>query len=331
VSFLARLLAAIMALAVIAGGVLLWGYASFTGPGPLQSATTLVIAKGLGVDGVAARLADGGVLANPQLFALTVRLIGNGRALRAGEYLFPARASPRDVMTVLTVGKPVVRRLTVPEGLTTAQVVEQIDRTEGLEGAVATEAQEGGLLPETYDFSYGDGREEMLARMRKAMADTLAALWRGRAPELALTSPRQVVTLASIVEKETARPEERPHIAAVFLNRLAHRMRLQSDPTVAYALTQGKGALGRPLARADIETASPYNTYLHEGLPPGPIANPGKASIMAVLHPADSTDLYFVADGVGGHSFAKTLDEHNKNVAHLRQIEATPQAGKQGQ
>ncbi len=231
-------------------------------------------------------------------------------------------------MNVLMFAKPVVRRLTVPEGLTTQQVLAQIDHTEGLEGKISTLPAEGGLLPETYDFSYGDSRQEMIVRMRKAMAETLATLWKTHAPEIRLQTPEQALILASIVEKETGRAEERPRVAAVFLNRLAHHMRLQSDPTVVYALANGKGPLGRPLTHADLDVASYYNTYLHDGLPPGPIANPGKASLVAVLHPADSDDLYFVADGAGGHVFAKTLDEHNKNVAHLRRMENDPVAGK---
>jgi UPF0755 protein len=318
----------VVALGVLAGGVLLWGFANFTGPGPLKSATVLVVPKGLGVEGIAARLTDGGALGSPHVFSLTVRLLGNSRALRAGEYQFPARASPRDVMNVLMFGKPVVRRLTVPEGLTTQQVIDQIDHTEGLEGRITSLPAEGSLLPETYDFSYGDSREEMILRMRKAMAETLASLWKTHAQDLKLTTPEQMVILASMVEKETGRPEERPRIAAVFLNRIGRHMRLQSDPTVVYALSEGKGPLGRPLVHADLDVASYYNTYLHDGLPPGPIANPGKASLTAVLHPAETDDLYFVADGTGGHVFAKTLDEHNKNVTHLRRIETDPAAAK---
>jgi len=307
-------------LAAFAGGALFWGYLAFTAPGPLPAATNLVIPRGAGLERIADRLAAAGILENRWIFTTAVGLLGNRRKLRAGEYRFPAHASARIAMEVLIFAKPVLRHLTVPEGLTTAQVVAEIDRADGLEGKITDRPAEGSLLPETYSFTYGDSREEMVARMRKAMEETLDTLWKERAPDLPLKSPREALILASIVEKETGLPAERPHVAAVFLNRLRRGMRLQSDPTVIYALTHGAGPLSRPLVHADFDTPSPYNSYLYEGLPPGPIANPGRASLLAVLHPDDSDDLYFVADGSGGHVFAKTLAEHNRNVARLRQL-----------
>ncbi len=325
---LIRWIAGLSALALLALALLYWGYGAFTAPGPLDHATALVIPKGLNVEAIGRRLTEGGVLSEPYVFAIGVHLLSNHRALRAGEYEFPAHASAADAMAVLMYAKPVVRRLTVAEGLTSAQVLEEIGRTDGLEGTLPAAPREGSLLPETYNFSWGDGREALVARMEKAMRETLDALWKDRAPDLPLDSPEEALVLASIVEKETAKPEERPRVAAVFLNRLRRHMRLQADPTVVYALTRGKGALGRALSHADLETASPYNTYLVEGLPPGPIDNPGKASITAVLHPAESGELYFVADGSGGHVFAKTLAEHNRNVAKLRQAQSAAPAEK---
>ncbi|MGO8866981.1 MAG: endolytic transglycosylase MltG [Alphaproteobacteria bacterium] len=308
-------------LILLAVAVLIWGYVEFTSPGPLERATALVIPKGLSVDGIGRRLAEGGVIRDPRIFTIGVHLLRNHRALRAGEYEFPAHASAEAAMEVLIYAKPVVRRLTIAEGITSAQALEEIEHADGLEGAVKETPAEGSLLPETYSFSWGDSREAMVRRMQKAMSETLEALWQARAPDLPLETPEEALVLASIVEKETAKPEERPRIAEVFLNRLRHRMRLQSDPTVVYALTHGKGALGRALTHADLDTGSRYNTYLVDGLPPTPIGNPGKASIIAVLHPDAGDDLYFVADGNGGHVFAKTLAEHNRNVARLRQMQ----------
>jgi UPF0755 protein len=317
-----RWLGGLLVLAILAVALAaLWGYVRITRPGPLEHASAVVILRHAGVDAISRHLAEAGVIDDRDVFALTVQILGKRRALRAGEYEFPAHASVREAIDVLVYAKPVVRRLTVAEGLTSAQAVDEIARAEGLEGTLKDKPAEGSLLPETYNYTWGDGRDEMVQRMQRAMREALAAAWRDRAAGLWLKSPEEAVILASIVERETGKPEERPRIAGVFLNRLRDHMRLQSDPTVIYALTQGKGPLGRPLAHADLDTQSSYNTYVTDGLPPGPIANPGKASLLAVLHPAETSELYFVADGTGGHVFAKTLAEHNKNIAHVRVIQ----------
>jgi UPF0755 protein len=228
--------------------------------------------------------------------------------------------SPREVVAILQSGETIVRRLTVPEGLTSARVLELVDGAEGLQGHVGRMPEEGRLLPETYHFSYGDDRADLVARMEEAMEIALARLWLERSDDLPFATPEDALTLASIVERETAVERERRRVAAVFINRLRRGMRLQSDPTVVYALTEGEGVLGRRLVRDDLRIDHPYNTYVNTGLPPGPIANPGRASIAAVLNPAETRELYFVADGSGGHAFATTLDEHNRNVARWRRL-----------
>ena len=308
-------------LGVVFTAVSVWAYAQFVRPGPLAAPKTVIIPRGAGLGDIAAHLAAAGVLPDPLVFRVGAWLSGRDKSLRAGEYLFAARISPRQAIALLQSGKTVVRRLTVAEGLTTTQVLAQLDRSEGLEGDLPSPPGEGTLLPETYHFSYGERRDAMVTRMRAAMDETLARLWDSRAPGLPLKSPREALILASIVEKETALSEERSRIAAVFLNRLGKGMRLQSDPTVAYALTGGSGPLGRPLSRADLKTPSPFNTYLIDGLPPGPVCNPGRAAMAAVLDPVATEDFYFVADGTGGHVFARTLGEHNRNVVRWRKFQ----------
>jgi len=313
-------IAVIAALGIAGGGVFIWGYGQFVQPGPLVAERAVVIPKGSGLDGISKILVEAGVVAEPLVFRLGVRLRKDAGSLRAGEFAFPAHVSPVEAAEILKAGKTVVRKVTFPEGLTSYEIVDILNRTEGLTGDVALIPGDGALLPETYHFSYGDSREGLVERMSLKMQEALETLWVERDEDLPFKRMDDAVVLASIVEKETGLHAERPLVAAVFINRLRKGMRLQSDPTVVYALTEGKGELDRALTRQDWKIESSYNTYRINGLPPGPIANPGLASLQAVFHPAKTKDLYFVADGTGGHVFAETLKEHNRNVAQWRRI-----------
>lgn len=310
-------------LLAVGAGIYAWGYSQFHQPGPLQWDKTIIVPRGAGVDQIAQQLGQAGIIASPMLFTIGVRLQRIGKGLQAGEFLFRAHMSPHDVAQHLRSGKTVVRRLTIPEGLSTAEVVALIRRTDGLSGRLMKflPLPEGSLLPETYHFSYGDSRESIVRRMRGKMISALNQLWPKRSPGLPFQTQQEALILASIVEKETALAEERAKIAGVFINRLRMNMPLQSDPTVLYAITKGVGALDRPLLRTDLAFDSPYNTYRYKKLPPGPICNPGIASLKAVLNPESTDALYFVADGKGGHAFARTLKEHNRNVARWRKFQ----------
>jgi UPF0755 protein len=224
-------------------------------------------------------------------------------------------------MDLLVSGRVVMRRLTAPEGLTVGEIFSLVIQADGLTGDMPPLPSEGTLLPQTYHFAYGDERRAIVERMTKAMSETLAELWAKRRPDLPYRGPNEAVVMASIVEKETAVAEERPLVAGVFVNRLRRGMRLQSDPTVAYGLDPGRGDLDRALTRDDLDRPSAWNTYRIDGLPPTPIASPGRASLEAALQPKPSAYLYFVADGNGGHVFAETLDEHNRNVARWRKLQ----------
>lgn len=318
---LARLFAAAALVAVLAAAGAGWFVWTFRAPGPLESEVLVEVPRGAGLHGIADRLAEAGVIDDPRLFAFGVWLYGRADELRAGEYAFPAGVSAEGAMALLVEGRTVSHALTVPEGLTSAEIVALLREDDRLTGEIAEVPPEGALLPETYHFRRGDARADLLERMVAAMDDAVAALWEEREEGLPLATPEEAVVLASIIEKETGVPGERPTVASVFINRLERGMPLQSDPTVIYALTQGAGPLGRPLLRSDIEqTESPYNTYRTGGLPPGPIANPGRAAIAAALGPAETEYLYFVADGTGGHAFARTLEEHQQNVWQWRRI-----------
>ena len=314
-------MAAVLAAAVIAAAAAA-GYAylaaKYEAPGPLESAAVVYLPPGTSLNGIAEILAEKGAIARPWLFVAGTEILDDDRALRAGEYEIPVQASMADIAALLKEGRTVVRKLTVAEGLTTKQVLALVAEAEGLTGPIGETPDEGRLLPETYFYSYGDSQDDMVRRMARNLDQTLAAAWANRAENLPYETPEEALILASIIEKETGKPAERAEVAAVFVNRLRKGMKLQADPTVIYALTRGQGGLDRPLTTEDLVIDSPYNTYAVTGLPPGPIANPGRDSIEAALRPADSDYLYFVSDGEGGHEFARTLAEHNRNVAKLR-------------
>ena len=303
-----------------AAGGAMWEDRHFNAPGPLSAQATVYIPAGQSLRGMAANLEAAGAVDSGILFRLGVVRRGTATALKAGEYAIPARASPADIMGLLLAHKVILHRLTIAEGLTSAMALAALDGDAALSGAVNAPPPEGSLLPETYLFERGTTRAALIARMEKAQKDLVAKLWGSRKQDLPFMSPEDAIILASIVEKETALPSERPRIAAVFVNRLKMGMRLESDPTIIYGLTKGV-PLGHPLRQSELGQPNPYSTYQIDGLPPTPICNPGKDAIAAVLNPPDSDELYFVADGSGGHVFAKSLVEHTRNVAKWRRLQ----------
>jgi UPF0755 protein len=312
-------LAALLLLVAAAAGGGWYAYRQFDAPGPLADRRAVQVPRG-GTERVAAALAQEGVLSSALAFEAAAWLTRGQGPLRAAELEFPAAASLRQVLVVLRAGRPVQHLVTIPEGLTARQVADLLGHDTVLTGPVPT-LVEGTLLPETYAFERGATRAQIAGRAQEAMTTALARLWPERAPDLPLASPQDALTLASIVERETARPEERPVVAGVYLNRLRLGMKLQSDPTVVYGVTGGLGVMERGLSRAELDRDDPYNTYRRAGLPPGPIAMPGLASLRATLQPAHTDALFFVADGTGGHSFARSEDDHRRNVARWREIE----------
>ena len=297
-------------------------------PGPLPADKVVVIPSRSGTSEIAQILAREGVIDHPNLFELTARFGGKG-PLKHGEYVFKAHASVRDTIETLANGRQVQHAITFPEGLTSEQILARLNENEVLSGEIAETPPEGSLLPDTYKFERGATRQQIVNLMRAKQREVLAQIWQRRSPDVPVKTPAEMVTLASIVEKETGRADERPRVAGVFVNRLQKRMKLQSDPTIVYGLVGGRGTLGRGILRSEIDRPTPYNTYVIEGLPPGPIANPGRAALEAVANPSRTKDLYFVADGTGGHAFADSLEGHQRNVTRWRQVERSRQQAPQ--
>jgi len=309
----------VLGLLVLAAALAFLADHTYKKPGPLAEDGVILVEPGTGVIRTAYLLKDMGAIDSQRMFRWAARLTKSSTKLQAGEFRIPARSSMRDILDILKHGSVIVHRLTLPEGTTAVQAVALLDQAERLSGPLKDVPAEGTLLPETYHYTWGETRDEMVTRMQRSMQTLLADLWAARAPDLPYDTPAQAVIMASIIEKETAVPGERGLIAGVFVNRLRKHMRLQSDPTVIYGIAKG-GELGRALTKADIDAQTPYNTYRIQGLPPTPIANPGRASLEAALNPADTNALYFVADGKGGHVFAETYEEHLENVKRWRAL-----------
>ena len=311
----------LIVISIAVGAALFFGKQRFDSEGPLAEDKVVNIPRGLGIRDIADVLQREGVIDQPYIFMGSVIALKARGELKYGEYQFSKHASIADVVDTIIEGKVVQHAFTVPEGLTSEQIVARLLESTALTGQIKEIPREGTLLPETYRFTRGMTREQIIQRMQQAHRRVLQDVWEHRMPDLPVKTPEQLVTLASIVEKETGRPDERTRVAAVFVNRLKTRMRLQSDPTIIYGLTGGKGSLGRPIQKNEIDQPTPYNTYVIDGLPPGPIANPGRASLEAAANPARTKEVYFVADGSGGHLFSDNYTEHQKNVARLRGIE----------
>ncbi len=314
-------LSLIMILGMAAAAILAAGQRQLEAPGPLSADRVVFIAPRTEVVEIIEQLHHAGVIDQPLLIKAALWAEGRWSSVKAGEYMFKKEASLRDVMDTLVSGRQLLHSVTIPEGLTSEQIVQRLMDVEVLAGDVRETPREGSILPETYRVPRGMTRPELIRKMQQDQNRIVDQIWARRAPNLPIHSKFELVTLASIVEKETGRSEERTRVASVFQNRLSRRMRLQSDPTIVYGIVGGKGTLGRPIQRAEITKPSAYNTYLIEGLPPGPIANPGRAALEAVANPMQTKDLYFVADGTGGHAFAESLDQHNRNVVRWREIE----------
>lgn len=316
------IIAAIIFFLLIGAGIMFVGFRQFTAVGPLTETRNIVIPHGDSLTSIATRLEREGVIVDAYMFLAGVSVARASNQLKAGEYLFRENMSMRDVMQTLIEGKSILHGVTLPEGRTSLQIVEILRADPILLGEITDIPPEGSLLPETYKFTRGDERQTIITRMHQAQERALERIWANRDTSIPIQSPEDLVILASIVEKETGRADERPQVAAVFVNRLNRGIRLQSDPTIIYGIVGGQGTLGRPIRRSEIDAATPYNTYQIDGLPPTPIANPGIAALEATANPSQTSDLFFVADGTGGHAFAETLAGHQQNVRRWRQYQA---------
>lgn len=304
----------------VAYGAKLWLDKFVRQPLPLTSPLVIELLPGTGVRTLAAKLTEQKLVPHPLMVRVAARVYGFDSKFKAGEYEIEPSSSLLNVFEKISAGKVLMHRLTLPEGLTTKQMLDQIRQNPFLSGEIDITVGEGELLPETYTFAKGMSRHQLILHAQKAMTDKLAQVWQDRDADLPINSPQELLILASIIEKETGIGAERAQVASVFINRLKIGMRLQTDPTVIYALTMGQEELDRPLLRKDLEIDSPYNTYKYAGLPPTPIANPGRKALEAAAHPAVTPYLYFVANGQGGHNFAKSLDEHNQNVQKWKKL-----------
>lgn len=310
------------------GAIVYFGKLEYEAPGPLAQDTTFLVREGAGLIEIANSLERQSIVSDARIFRYGTQATIGDDTLKHGEYAIEANASMRDIMELMRSGEAIEYSITFPEGLTVHDIFARLAADENLTGDLPeTLPDEGSLMPSTYSFRRGTTRAEIVARMEAEQAELVDQIWERRDEDLPIETKEELVTLASIVEKETGRADERPRVAGVFINRLREGMRLQSDPTIIYGLFGGEGRPeDRPIYRSDIEEPTPYNTYTIDGLPPGPIANPGRASLEAVANPSETEDLYFVADGTGGHAFAETLEEHNENVARWRRIEAEREA-----
>ncbi len=328
VIFLNFVMTSVVLVTIALGGIIYYALSQYSKPGPAEVNKNVIIRQGSGMGEIASILERQNIVSDGRIFQYVSRVYLKNRTLKAGEYEIKAHASMHEVADLIASGKSILYSVTIPEGLTSKQVFMRLKEDASLDGNLPDELpDEGSLRPETYKFTRGTTRSEIVAQMKKAQTDLIDAIWAKRDEGLPITTREEFVTLASIVEKETGKADERSRVAAVFLNRLKKGMRLQSDPTIIYGLFGGDGKpTDRPIYQSDLKKETPYNTYVIDGLPPTPIANPGRASLEAVANPSQTNDLYFVADGTGGHVFAQTLEEHNANVKRWRKIRADREA-----